>query len=357
MIIIIMLLFFYNIFSEMEQFKELIRLLAQDEETPRVTSAHTDHHAKRKNEMEEIAAAAGHALGLLGLRFISRSSRLNGAYTYSAINQRHENVVLKIQPINEVEGYKKVQRLAARLPPDVAIHLPTIYQIRPLEALLHGPIAVRLANLDGLCAIVMERLEELPGNLFQLITQPPKKSKQSLNALLNDRTAFAKVISDVVDRKSYTIVSILNRHSIYKNVDPDVALSQLKKQIGRAMYSPASRQAVADADFSSGLIGQTQEEIKLWCLGAGISNKAAQTNIAKQISDSLDTMLGLRTIPKEPGSEKSGPLGDVKGIDKLLIAIKKLGALGIEPSDLHGNNIMLRPDSGELVLADLGHFG
>ena len=70
----------------------------------------------------------------------------------------------------------------------------------------------------------MERLEELPGNLFQLITKPPKKSAQSLNALLNDREAFDKAISDVVDHRSYTIVSILNRHSIHKDIDTDTAL-------------------------------------------------------------------------------------------------------------------------------------
>jgi len=30
--------------------------------------------------------------------------------------------------------------------------------------------------------------------------------------------------------------------------------------------------------------------------------------------------------------------------------------MNINPDDLHGNNIMMRPETGELVLADLGHF-
>lgn len=352
-----------------KNFKKLIRLLiVESEQTQKLNTGYLgvtpeeislqDPFVERKKQMEEIAKETARALSLSGLRFISRSSRLNGAYTYSAINERNENVVLKIQPIDEIDGYRKVQQIASRLSPDVAIHLPTIYQIRPLQALLHGPAAARLTGLDGLCAIVMERLEELPGNLFQLITKPPKKSSQSLNALLNDREAFDKAISDVVDHRSYTIVSILNRHSIHKDIDTDAALAKLKRQIGRAIYSSASREQIdATANIGSGLLGQVREEVRLWCLGVGISNQAPQTNIAKYISDSLETALSRRAIPQEPKEEKAGPLGSVKGIDKLMRAIKKLGALGIEPSDLHGNNIMLRPDSGELVIADLGHFG
>ena len=99
------------------------------------------------------------------------------------------------------------------------------------------------------------------------------------------------------------------------------------------------------------------EEIELWCFGIGISDKSAMNNVSRQVSDAIASALGKRAVPKEPKTEKAGPLSRSKGIKELIVAINKLIEIDIEPSDLHGNNIMIRPGSGELVLADLGHFG
>lgn len=355
-----------------QTFKKLTYLLTEAEQTLKIArrlltpptnnvQATTEEiFAERREKMEALAFAAARELGLSNLKFISKSKRFAGAHAFLAINEKHENVVLKIQSVDEITGYKKVQQMASVLPPDVANHLPTIYHVKPLQALLRGHKGAHFDKLEDFCAIVMERLEELPGNLFDLITKSPRKSEQSLNALLNDRKAFMKVVDNAVNQKIPMITSILGRYSIHKNVNIDDAIEQLKLQIGRAMYSSASRQTSNDPTLViNGLVKQTQEEIELWCLGNGISDKApfGSYNISKQISDAISSSLSRRAIPIEPKRERAGPLGHIKGIDKLLIAVKKLELLGIMPSDLHGNNIMLRPDSGELVFADLGYFG
>jgi len=353
-----------------QTFKKLTHLLTEAEQTLKIArrlltppidnvQATTEEiFAERREKMEALAFAAARELGLSNLKFISKSKRFAGAHAFLAINEKHENVVLKIQSVDEIAGYKKVQQMASVLPPDVANHLPTIHHVKPLQALLRGHKGAHFDKLEDFCAVVMERLEELPGNLFDLITKSPRRSEQSLNALLNDRKAFMKVVDNAVNQKIPMIASILGRYSIHKNVNINDAIEQLKLQIGRAMYSSASRQISNDSTLViNGLVKQTQEEIDLWCLGLGISDKASQMNISKQISDAISSSLSRRAIPIEPKRERAGPLGHIKGIDKLLSAVKKLELLGIMPSDLHGNNIMLRPDSGELVLADLGYFG
>jgi hypothetical protein len=54
--------------------------------------------------------------------------------------------------------------------------------------------------------------------------------------------------------------------------------------------------------------------------------------------------------------QSPGPLSRIRGVRELMTAIEDLKSMNINPDDLHGNNIMMRPETGELVLADLGHF-
>jgi hypothetical protein len=292
------------------------------------------------------------------VRFLSKSTRLFGAYTYAAVDKNNENVVIKIQPANELDGYRRARQIISRLPSDIAIHLPTIYKVAMLEDILHT-IPDEIENdVSDLGVIVMERLEELPGNMFDMITSAPKSSDQSLQSFLNDREAFAAIIDDVIAKKMGLITSVINRHSIRKDIDIDSAIERLRMQIGRSAFTTERKkdQEQSSPSLFDTFIKQVMAEIDLWCLGMGISDKSARNNTARQLSDTIASALGKRAVPREPKSEKAGPLSRAKGIKELISAINKLIDMDIEPSDLHGNNIMIRPESGELVLADLGHF-
>ena len=64
-----------------------------------------------------------------------------------------------------------------------------------------------------------------------------------------------------------------------------------------------------------------------------------------------------RGIPKEPSmGQQFGVMSSSSMLSSLKHAIKYLTDHGIFVSDLHGNNFMLRPESGDIVMADLGHF-
>ena len=98
------------------------------------------------------------------------------------------------------------------------------------------------------------------------------------------------------------------------------------------------------------------EKIELWYRGLGVTRPGTIQSLSQMIMSSILTFLGRRAVPKEPTKDVAGPLGRIKGIRDLVRALDDLKSMNINPSDVHGNNIMIRPETGELVLADLGHF-
>lgn len=340
-----------------KSFIKQLYLMLENEKTPVISPIKRQNpFDARKEKMDMIASLAGKRLGMVDIRFLSRSTRLFGAYTYAAVDRNNENVVIKVQPANELDGYRRARQIISRLPADIAIHLPTIYKVAMLEDILHTIPDELESDVSDLGIIVMERLEELPGNMFDMITSAPKSSDQSLQSLLNDREAFAAVINDVIAKKISMITSVINRYSLRKDIDVGSAIDRLRTQIGRSAFTAGSKNIEKSSPFNA-FISQVMTEIDLWCFGVGISDKNARNNISSQLSDAIASALTKRAVPKEPKVEKAGPLSRSKGIKELIAAINKLIEMDIEPSDLHGNNIMIRPGSGELVLADLGHFG
>ena len=105
-----------------------------------------------------------------------------------------------------------------------------------------------------------------------------------------------------------------------------------------------------------GLRSAILKKVELWCRGLGITRPGSIQSLAQMIMSAITTMLGKRAVPKEPTKDAPGPLGRIKGVRELVGALDDLKSMKISPSDVHGNNIMLRPETGELVLADLGHF-
>ncbi len=279
-----------------------------------------------------------------------------GAYTFSAVDERNENVILKIQPLNELEGYRRAQQVIVRLPDRVARHMPSIYKIRTLNDLGVSPPLDDFGTPEDLGVIVMERLEELPGNMFDLITQPATKSIHSLGSLVSDREAFAAVIDEAMKRSKRSIDAAIA--SAPRRSDPDEEFERLKKMLISAAYDPEVTDQGSGIMLSAidGLRSAVGKKVELWCRPLGISRPGSIQSLSQMIMSSITSLLGRRAVPKEPTKEAPGPLGRIKGVRELVGALEDLKSMNVKPSDVHGNNIMLRPETGELVLADLGHF-
>lgn len=315
-----------------------------------------DPIADRKKKIDRVAEEAAGKLSLADVRYLARSKRSYGAYTYSAVDERNENVILKIQPKNELTGYVRAQQTIARLPARVARHMPVIYKIRTLEELGVRPPRNDFGNPEELGIVVMERLEELPGNMFDLITKPATKSIHSLESLVRDRDAFTAVIDEAMNRSKRAIDSAIT--SAARGTNPDEEFDRLRKMLISSSYDPEISNQSGDIMLSAidGLRSAILKKVELWCHGLGITRPGSIQSLAQTIMSAITTMLGKRAVPKEPTKDAPGPLGRVKGIRELISALDDLKSMKISPSDVHGNNIMLRPETGELVLADLGHF-
>ena len=338
--------------------RSLIRLMLESDVTAPMPSGYVPHDpsANRKKKMEKLAEEVADKLGLADVRYLSRSKRLYGAYTYAAVDERNENVILKIQPKNELDGYVRAQQMIARLPDRVARHMPAIYKIRTLDELNVRPPYDDFGNPEELGVIVMERLEELPGNMFDLITQPATRSMHSLESLVRDRDAFTAVIDDALSRSKRSIDSAIA--GAPKDADPAEETDRLRKMLVSVIYNPNITNQSGGIMLSTvdGLRDAVTEKIELWYRALGITRRGAVQSLSQMIMSSITSLLGRRAVPKEPTKEPAGPLGRISGIRDLVKALDDLKSLNISPSDVHGNNIMLRPETGELVLADLGHF-
>lgn len=344
--------------SMQNSLRKLIRLMLESDVTAPLPASFipSDPFAQRRTKIESVAKDVAKEMGLADVRYLSRSKRLYGAYTFSAVDERNENVILKIQPLNEIEGYKRAQQAIARLPDRVARHMPVIYKIRTLEDLGVPPPSDDFGNPEDLGIIVMERLEELPGNMFDLITQPATRSIHSLGSLVSDREAFSAVIDEAMSRSKRAIDAAIA--SAPRKSDPVEEFSRLKKMLVSASYDPEVTDQGSGIMLSAidGLRSAIGKKVELWCRALGITRPGSIQSLNQMIMSSITSLLGRRAVPKEPTKEAPGPLGRIKGVRELVSALEDLKSMNIKPSDVHGNNIMLRPETGELVLADLGHF-
>jgi hypothetical protein len=339
--------------------RKLIRLMLESEGTAPLPASFVprDPFVQRRATIESVAKDVAAELGLADVRYLSRSKRLYGAYTFSAVDERNENVILKIQPQNELEGYRRAQQMIARLPDRAARHMPLIYKVRTLEELGVPPPSDDFGKPEELGAIVMERLEELPGNMFDLITQPATKSMQSLESLVRDREAFTAFVNDSMARSKRAVESATRNAS--RPIDTEEEFDRLRRMIISVAYDPEVTAQSGEITISAidGLSAAVNKKVDLWCRALGITRRGSIQSLAQMIMSAMTSILGRRAVPKEPTKDVAGPLGRVKGVRDLIRALDDLKSMNINPSDVHGNNIMIRPETGELVLADLGHFG
>lgn len=334
--------------------RETIRSILYEIEATGVQSQDAEYkinmYDERKKAMSNIAIVVSKALNLIDVRFLARSKRLYGAYTYAVVDNNYRNVILKIQSIDEMEGYKNIQKIRNESSEVIKNHLPIIFSVNTLRSLgIHIPD-------ESLCAIVMERLEELPGNLYDLISSSPGRSKISLNALLNDRDAFTSLIDKIMSKLNQSIINIIKSSPL--QVDANIQTSVLRRTL---ISISRSLDALADdnkdkLNITSSLLQLVNDKIDLWCSGLNVTDSALQSILKIDFSNFLKFELSSRAVPREPMSQNPGTLGVIKGIKPLIAAIEELKHKNIVPQDLHGNNIMIRPDTGELVISDLGHF-
>lgn len=296
-----------------------------------------DQRKIRSSEIRQLADLVSRRLGFDNLRFLAKSNRPNGAHVYSVTDENGQNLVLKIQPVEELSGYKKAQRAYDRLPPEVRRHLPVIRSIMTLEDL-------GIRHDEGLGVIVMEELERVPGRIYDMLKDQPNKSADVLSVLLSDLERFNRFIDRVIDKQDEKLLSKIS--------DDDIKDLKLRLQ-------KISKIQNLEDELSPGIaiMQATGETIFDWGKERSIDRRQILPMLANGIKNAINSEISKRPIRVNPVKDKvSGIMVDQPGIKELDSAIRAMITMGLKPNDLHQDNIMIRPETGELVISDLGHF-
>jgi len=296
-----------------------------------------DQSKTRSSEMAQLADQISRRLGFDNLRFLARSNRPNGAHVYAITDENGQNLVLKIQPIEELVGYEKAQRAYNSLPPEVRRHLPEIKSIMTLNDL-------RIRHDESLGIIIMEELERVPGRIYDMLRDQPSKSADVLSVLLSDRERFNKFIDRIIDKQDKKLLSKISDDDI---IDLKLRLQKISNILNlEDEFSPgfAIMQAVGEAASD-------------WGIEKNIDRRQILPTLVSGIKNSINSEISKRPIRVNPVKDTAvGPMVDQPGIRELSSAIRAMIAMGLKPNDLHQDNIMIRPETGELVISDLGHF-
>lgn len=296
-----------------------------------------DQRKIRSSEIRQIADLVSDRLGFDNLRFLAKSNRPNGAHVYSVTDENGQNLALKIQPVEELSGYKKAQHAYDRLPPEVRRHLPVIRSIMTLDDL-------GIRHDEGLGVIVMEELERVPGRIYDMLKDQPNKSADVLSILLSDRERFNRFIDRVIDKQDEKLLSKIS--------DDDIKDLKLRLQ-------KISKIQNLEDELSPGIaiMQATGETIFDWGKERNIDRRQILPMLANGIKNSINSEISKRPIRVNPVKDKiSGIMVDQPGIRELDSAIRAMITMGLRPNDLHQDNIMIRPETGELVISDLGFF-
>lgn len=352
----------------MKILKSLIKLIVEDQDktAPLKPRQFIDPKIKRDKLVEELAKQIVKKLGLDSrVKFVNKSSRINGAIAFSVFDKNNKEIILKIQPLNEIDPYVDIMKLknSGKIPADVLIHLPKIFDARPLSDIGLKSEFYNGSFWEQFGFILTEKLQELPGNLFDLVSV--KSVMQKYQAMISDRDVFSKLVAKELKEDKYLTKFIESFQTKETNevkmkrlhneiVRAVIYNDDLKKQISKIATDPKLDNVDRTVESENVLMDAIMRGVRLWIDSTKAPEQEA-LSIMSYIAETIIIDMHKKAIPRQP-SDKESATGDLAGFQKINKALKKLEPLGIHFDDLHAGNIMIRPSTGDLVISDIGHF-
>ena len=259
-----------------------------------------------------------------------------GSYAFSASNDNGESVVLKIGPANEIGPYKKIIDIFGANPPSI---IPKVFEAKTFDEIGYTPP-------EGISKpfsyIIMEELEKMPSNMSHLL-QSFSSYGESLRLLLDNPGAMTTIIQKCCDLIRADLNNYYASHNPESSAEDNVvATNNLLGLFSEKIWNKIKTNN--SINYSSKDIKKIAEDI----FGPYINGENIKI-IANEFSNNLLDI--LEKIPTAEDYSANTVLGK-----KIKTALDELRGLGINPNDLHSDNIMIRPDTGEIVISDLGHF-
>jgi len=289
------------------------------------------------------------------------------AKSYSVSNSEGQNLILKITVLDDLNPYYNLWRKSNEYNHSI---MPKIYFVSSLESLnldieedyqyFVNPLLLEYG------IILMEELVPLDKNILSLIIGSTVNDSKSLDIFFNNRENFFKLLNDLTssvykvmdendfddkDKKSATDF-ILTQGEIFKKDSLSIN-RQYNTQYEEVNFN--KKYAIRDKlKLFTDVIILYFERLLLRISNDKASDKLISlkrliNNIITEFKNNIrDILFGL--------PDYNSSKGNIQPKQKYIDALNDIISMGIMVSDLHEGNVMMRPDTEEIVIADIGSF-
>jgi hypothetical protein len=325
-------------------------------------------------------------LDLYSPMFLGSSRRAvatgSGAYAFSAATNSGESVVVKIILERELQPYKEMIQKYISVDKEYRFILPQIYLAKTFNEL--GYSAPQKWTSARFAVVVMEELETMPEQMVEMYFSNTPNGKHlidgdNLRYFINDKEALRSVVSELVDSEIKS--KLMNEVSLNKILFKEKINDEEKEYILNMLISNiklyfedifTKKLSNSNFDYSNNSF-ELEKEVE-GCMKNAVNNSfqdfsqkiwISSNDIYKNIDyyiyefshRFIDKLLyNMKVITTVPSPNRKLLSNRFESITRVKEAIDALSSYGIYASDLHRENIMIRPSTGELVISDIGHF-
>jgi hypothetical protein len=277
------------------------------------------------------------------------------AYAFSASDEDGENIVLKIMTIDRLSRYKEIYENKDYDHPI----LPKIFDVKELNdlSLSFDELSKEIYNdyifpiIDNYGIVIMEELEPIDKSLGKLLGESLISNDYNYRIFIEGSREFVDLKNNLISNIDRYLTRLKISPKTQKDIIENIFVLfniLLNKAEGINSFNLNNEFNEIYSDFIKFIekkLNNYKDEVFI-----NYKNKIFKY-IENEISSFFQSLITI--VNKDPeGMESSGIPGQKSFIEQ----INSLKDMGITPADIHSENIMIRPSTGEFVISDIGHF-
>ncbi len=288
---------------------------------------------------------------------------------FLASNDAGQHVAIKLTTQDEAEEYQKVKDVRKKLPAELQKHMPIVHFVKTLANKPAGFVN----------AIGVEVLKPLPKQVSDRLVKPTGTSPAAMQDILKDEEIVVKILRAAAEKMSASAVAIevgklidlrrllstVEGKTLQWKMPTDYTNDQIRKEIQMRGKDWADREFSLKARRFALVVGSWAGKL---AEEAGVRQTLAKmfaVNMSIMVVKQLrSTAMGIGN-PKDPVAQQywdSSIFSTLPGAENLPgaaslgKALEAMAELGLSWRDLHQDNVMMRPSTGDIVVSDFGNF-
>lgn len=252
--------------------------------------------------------------------------------------------ITKENPFNsESSVWKAIQNATKDMPTNLTKHMPKIHKVIKDSVEMPNPLREDSSIIENISIIIMEKLE-------------PLSSVPNLKDLLFNLSSDSKSISDLLKNEEILFALLKNLTKNFMDLNPQI-VSEFFKLVLNFKPNPKQRKQDEAKRFKNHLLNSLLSIKQKYESNATILDKLEK--IGFYLDRSENTILKyirLGTFPRNADHNINPAFYHLPETKSLLTFLNALKEKGIAWKDLHKNNLMIRPSTGDLVIVDVGMY-